>query len=119
MSDIDPKAVALAKHLGVDVSTVSECRYGTDMWESDEEPGEYLVLTDDEADAAFHSYMESYIDDCVLDRMPEDLRSYFDSERFIRDVRLSDGRGPNLAHYDGAEEEEKVDDVWYFIYRTN
>ena len=42
-----------------------------------------------------------------------------DWDHFVQDAVSSDGRGHFLSGYDGAENEEKVDGVWYFIYRTN
>lgn len=116
--DLDPKCVALAKCLGVDVATISEARYGCDSYECESEPGEYLVLTDEEADAAWDASLESYIDDVILDEFPEGYHNYFDREAWKRDAK-HDGRGHSLSSYDGDEHEEKIDGVWYYIYRTN
>lgn len=79
----------------------------------------YLVLTDYEADEAFKESVESFVDECVLDQIPDQYRPYFDYEAFVRDVRLSDGRGPTLASYDGEENEAQIGSVWYFIYRID
>jgi len=83
--------------------------------------GEFLVLNDREADELFEDQIENYIDECILHELPEPYRYYFDNEKFIRDVRLSDGRGPTLAGYDGAEQETRLDEIedWVFIYRVN
>lgn len=62
-----------------------------------------LVLTDDEADEAFKNYMRNYIDECILNQIPERYHRYFNEEEFIEDVESSDGRGI-LAAYDGYEE---------------
>jgi hypothetical protein len=115
----DPKVLALAAHLEADVSAISECRHGDSTYESEADPGEYLVLTDNEADEAFKASVESYIDECVLTEIPEAYRGYFNAEAFIRDVELGDGRGPTLSGYDGAEQEAQIDGTWYFIYRVN
>lgn len=75
--------------------------------------GEYLVLTDDEADEKARDYSESYIDDCM--DIPDHLEVYFDRERFIEDAISIDGRGHIIASYDGCEH-------WfdeYYIYRIN
>lgn len=112
----DPKFLALAAHLGVDPDTI-ENEHG-DTYTSTEEPGEYLVLTDEEADQMWDEQLESYIDDCILPQLPEAYRNYFDHEAWKRDAR-HDGRGHSLSSYDGNEHEEKIDGVWYFIYRTN
>jgi hypothetical protein len=114
-SSFDNKTIALAAHLGCSLESIN-CNYD-DTYDSDDEPGEYRVLTDSEADDAFKEYQESYIDECILPECPEHIRDYFDTERFIRDVQLSDGRGPSLASYDGDENEEHVNGEWFFIYR--
>lgn len=118
-SEHDPKVLALAAHLKVSPDTISECSHGDNQYESDAEPGEYLVLTDSEADDAFKQSVESHVDDCVLGQIPEQYRSYFDTDRFVRDVEMGDGRGPTLAAYDGDEQEEQIDGEWYYIYRVN
>jgi hypothetical protein len=115
----DRKTLALAAHLKVSPDTISECRHGDNQYECDAEPGEYLVLTDSEADAAFKVSVENFIDECVLLGFPAQYIGYFNSEAYIRDVELGDGRGPSLASYDGAEQEQQVDGVWYYIYRVN
>lgn len=117
-SSFDNCVIALAAHLGCSLESISEVPFSDDTYESDDEPGEYRVLTDSEADDVFKASVENYIDECILPECPEHIRNYFDTERFIQDVRLSDGRGPSLAWYDGAENEECVGDEWYFIYRV-
>ena len=81
--------------------------------------GDYLVLTDDEADQAFEEQCRSYIDDCM--EIPENIRHYFDEEKFIEDCRNNDGRGHILASYDGEENEiqDPESKEWFYIYRTN
>jgi hypothetical protein len=115
----EPKALALAAHLKVSPDTISECKFGNDLYECENEPGEYLVLTDSEADVAFEQSVENYVDECVLTEIPERYRFYFDTAAFVRDVEMNDGRGPTLAGYDGAENEEQIDGTWYYIYRVN
>lgn len=91
-----------------------------DMFEVD--GNEYLVYTDSEADEAWDSYMDSYIDDCVLCELPEQYRQYFDYESFKKDCSY-DGRGQSLAGYDGIENEVGLHTedgtIVYYIYRTN
>ncbi len=52
------RETALAAHLGCTVESVSECSYGDNQYESDDEPGEYLVLTDSEADDLWDEQLE-------------------------------------------------------------
>lgn len=74
--------------------------------------GEYLVLTDDEADEKEDEYLDSYIDDCL--EIPDAIAPYFDREKWKRDAK-TDGRGHCLASYDGGEDESRD----YYIYRIN
>jgi hypothetical protein len=115
------KAIALANHLGINIdedgaSELTESRYDSDIFEYGDQ--EYRVLTNDEADDANDESIESYIDDCILPELPEQYRRYFDNEAFKADAR-NDGRGHNLATYDGHENYKNVNGVTYYIYRTN
>lgn len=80
--------------------------------------GEYLVLDDYEADEKFEEYCRSYIDDCM--EIPENMKNYFDEEKFINDVRDQDGRGI-LSSYDSCEYDIVDPDsgTTFYIYRTN
>lgn len=100
-----------------DLEDIVESRYDKRVFEFG--GAEYLVLSDREADEAFSDYLDNYINDVVLDEIPEGYRAYFDWEKFKRDVELSDGRGPTLSSYDGEENEVNVGGEWYFIYRVN
>ena len=109
------------------------------------EPGEYMVLTEDEADDmveqqikdsvwAFNkSFLNSHsmpianmTDACFMkiQEMCEDanetiLRLIDDVEHFINDAIMWDGRGHFLSSYDGQENEVQIGKKYYFIYRTN
>lgn len=111
----EPKILALAAHLSVDPSTITE-EHG-DTYTCSEEPGEYRVMTDSEADQAWDESLENYIDECILPEVPESFRNYFDHEAWKRDARF-DGRGHSLSSYDGCEYEEQIDGEWYYIYRV-
>lgn len=113
-TEVDPKIRALAAHLKVAPETIEE---SGDVFGCESEPGEWRVLTDSEADEAFKESLESYLDDLMHD-WPETAKAYFDEESWRRDVELSDGRGPTLAGYDSAEQEQQIDGEWYFIYRV-
>lgn len=80
---------------------------------SDVNSGEYLVLTDDEADEQARDQNKGILDE--ITDIPDNLREYFDLERFLDDCISQDGRGHTLASYDGEENEH--DDL--YIYRTN
>ena len=118
-SDIeDDKIIALKNHLEISNSEAIQdikndydniYTYGNKK---------YLVLTDDEADDYFDEYLDRYIDDVILPEIPEYLRYYFDDELWKRDVKM-DGRESFLSTYNGEEHYETVNDLEYYIYRTN
>lgn len=112
----DPKYLALMSHFGVKEEEIND--EGHNTYTVDSEPGEYMVLTDDEAENAWDDSLDQYLEDCVLDGLPDIARNYFDSAKWKRDAK-HDGRGHSLSSYDGDEIEVKIDDMWIFIYRTN
>ena len=83
----------------------------------EEDDGEYRVLTDSEADRACEDYLEDSRDSWV-----ESVKAGMTDESF-EDWKESavryDGRGQTLNHYNGSEDEEEVNGVTYYIYRTN
>ena len=105
-----PKARALARHLGIGIDAITEQE--DNLFTSGS--GEFLVLTDEEADEAFQESLSNFFDECVLPDIPEHLQSYIDEERWKADAAF-DGRGHSLATYDGNECEEDE----FFIYRLN
>lgn len=80
--------------------------------------GEYLVLTDSEADAWEEDGLRSLFDDMI----PRDIRdsfigNYLDEDKFVEDN--SGNRGENINGYDGNEEQVEFEGTTYFIYRNN
>lgn len=80
--------------------------------------GEYLVLTDSEADTWEEEGLRQLFDDMV----PRDVRdsfvgNYLDVEKFVEDN--SGNRGENINGYDGTEEEVEFEGTTYYIYRNN
>lgn len=116
------KITALGLHLKMNPEQIKELEElnmdnGSDIIETPDQE-EYRVLTDEEADELWDEDLDNYIDDCILSELPEMYRQYFDNEKWKRDARF-DGRGHSLNHYDGSEEVQEVDGVYYYIYRTN
>lgn len=134
---IDPKTTALASHLGCKTDEVGESSYTFEA-----EGGEYLVLTDTEADEltkesildsvwafnpsflASHSEIADEEDFRMLAEKCENAnkrmkRLINDLDHFVSDAILSDSRGHFLSHYDGEEEISEANGTTYFIYRTN
>ena len=105
------KQKALAKFLGIKTKEVTQ-GYDENIFEA--ESSEYLVVTDDEADALWEEDLDNYIDECILHELPEAYRNYFDCEAWKSDARY-DGRAHSLARYDGNESEQDG----FYIYQTN
>lgn len=78
---------------------------------------EYAVVPEEDIDEVFEAYGENYIDECVLPNADETLKKYFDSERFIEDLK-ADGYGI-MSSYDGNYEEVTFDGKTYYIFRLN
>lgn len=78
--------------------------------------GEYLVLTDKEADEWEREGLESLFDD-MTSGVPDNLSGYLDVDRFIEDN--GNNRGENISGYDGQEHQQDFDGVTYYIYRNN
>ncbi|MEK6880344.1 MAG: hypothetical protein AABY22_12080 [Nanoarchaeota archaeon] len=112
------KVLALAKQLDLTLSeTLNDIEEESDeIFKYGEK--EFFVLTNDEADTKNEEYIDNYIDESILHELPQRYQIYFDNEAFKRDARI-DGRGHNLAGYDGNEEEQYIESEWFYIYRTN
>ena len=108
--------------------------------------GDYLVYTDEEADAAAeedildsawafqYDFLRARSDAIAeipkkaYEEMAGELCESFnkavlamipDKKSFVSDAIAADGRGHFLSRYDGEENEIKIEDTWYFIYRCN
>jgi hypothetical protein len=138
------RIAALAKMLGCEVDEISLLPASVyDHNAFDACGGEYLVLTDDEANEQAEQHIRRSLwafrvefiashstnrwsDDCVkaLEKMQGELcesaNPIFEAlikniDHFVSDAISSDGRGHFLAEYDGEENEEGA----FYIYRTN
>lgn len=80
---------------------------------------EYVIATDSEADQIERDYIESLIENILYEikRDYPNIVKYIDEESMMDDY--SENRGRNIASYDGYENEEKVNDTYYYIYRIN
>lgn len=141
---ISNKEEALALHLSIKENEIRQSSYDENQFEAD--GGEYLVLTDQEADdkakeqildslwAFNHSFLCSHSE--AINEIPEKdfqamqgklcesfnkaiLAMIDDKEHFIKDAILSDGRGHFLSQYDGEENEVKIGNEYFYIYQTN
>lgn len=81
----------------------------------EEDDGEYVVLTDSEADQRAEDYLDEDMWKCAV-QAGNTTQGF---EEWAEDVISMDGRGSLLSSYDGSEEEETVNGTTYYIYRTN
>lgn len=123
MQNWDAKQWALFEHCGRDLDMVDDINLldDIDTDEIDFNGETILVLTDDEADNRWDEELDSYLEDRVYPDLPDNLKYYFDDEKWKNDARM-DGRGHAIAHYDGEENEYKIEfdddsECWIFIYR--
>ena len=140
---------ALAAFLGCKPRDVESAPYGEQVFTSTEDPGEYLVLTDKEADKAAYvecramlwafnpEFLAGYsrrVDADTIRSLQESSRGEdrtadaialllgaANTRRAIRDGIAADGRGHTLSGYDGVENEQRdpKSGVMLFIYRIN
>lgn len=114
--EVDDRIAALAQLLDCATEDLWLSKHDNQTVVHDDE--EYLVLTDSEADEKWEEALENYIDECIIPEIPDPYKYYFDREKWTDDAK-GDGRGHSLSTYDGEEQEETVDGVDYYIYRTN
>lgn len=123
MQNWDAKQWALFEHCGRDLDMVDDINLldDIDTDEFDFNGETILVLTDDEADNRWDEELDSYLEDCVYPDLPDNLKYYFDDEKWKNDARM-DGRGHAIARYDDEENEYQIEfddgtECWIFIYR--
>lgn len=83
----------------------------------EENDGEYLVLTESEADYRAKEYLTD--DTYLWEQAVENNHTTDGLEDWADWVIRSDGRGSVLSGYDGIEDVEEINGVWYCIYRIN
>lgn len=143
-TEVDPRVQALAKYLDTSPEEIEEA-YGDNSYSYGRQ--EYLVLTDAEADEAcaeriresLWAFNTNFIASHTSPRLNGKAREALskmqeklcedandlvealisDMDTFIADAIGADGRGHFLAQYDGDENEEKVGDARFYLYRTN
>ena len=77
--------------------------------------GEYIVLTDSEADSKADDYLDN--DSWIEAVKGNNTTSSY--EDWKGEVINQDGRGSILSGYNGTEESETIEGTDYYIYRTN
>lgn len=124
-SEYPEQAWALSEALGCSILSnigYDGRGYGPDVWTSDDEPGEYWVLTDSEREEAIGNYLDSILEESVMSEIPEQFHSYFNRDSWkedqIKEIEAGEGYGGPLASYDGHEREACVDGTYYYVYRV-
>ena len=75
----------------------------------------YVALRQDEIDDIWYDATIELIDDCYLNGVPEQVKNYFNYDKFFEDAQY-DGRASHFNGYDGSTELETED---YYIYYHN
>ena len=114
--------------LDLDIETTKEQRrellkklYAVDtdfLWET--ESGEYRIINEDVIFEVYKDEIRQTTQDNYLNGL--DLDNYWwieiDWEKTAQNVLDTDGYGNHFSHYDGSEEEFKLDGVWYHVFRV-
>ena len=114
----DDRIIALMKHLDISPKEALEEieENGTNYYTYGSQ--EYLVLTDSEADDKEYDLVKDNIEYNYLDEIKDSPAiNYVDVSRWTDD--WCGNRGENISSYDGTENEEEVNNITYYIYRTN
>jgi len=86
----------------------------SDLYEYD---GQYYrIMESEEYDRCVYDLIDDYIDDCVLPKIPEIYRGYFDSEAYIRYIYLSGEQDLFINSYDGYVDEYKYRGQFFRIW---
>lgn len=87
-------------------------------WEAD--GAEYRIICEDVIEEIHTEEVEELVKDAYFNGM--DLDKYWwieiDWEKTAENLRQSDGYGHHFSHYDGSEEEFRLDRVWYYVFRV-
>ena len=75
----------------------------------------YVALDKCQIDDLWYDATIELVDDCYLNGVPEQIKNYFNYDKFFEDVQY-DGRANHFNGYDGNTELETED---YFIYYHN
>lgn len=140
---MDTRKKALCKALKLNREQIREVEQGYDDETYETSEGEYLVLSEAEADErvkayireslwAFNpeflaAYMPDGVDADVLRILQEKCEGanealfnmVTDFDAVVDDAVGCDGRGHFLAHYDFEEHEAQINGEWFYAYRVN
>jgi len=109
INNIDEKILALMEY--------DTCIMFEEAEDEVENKKKYLVLTEEEAEETYMTYLEGMADEQIYD-LSNNIKAYFDKEKLIDDMRIDLDRGAVIATYDGNEYEVAINGTTYYIYRT-
>jgi hypothetical protein len=117
-TEFEDEILALSLYLDVPLCDITEASYNHYENDRSYDVGneEYSVINDDIIDEVWEEYIRQCVDDYMT--MSDNIRQYFDYERYADDVRISDGYG-SLSPYDGNDDEQIYNDEYYHIFRMN
>lgn len=114
----DPdKTAALAEYLGITPNEIIHLH--DSVYKVIASGDEYVVCKDDaEADRLAYESVKNVLDECGY-YVVKGFEKFDDEDSLIQYVIENDGRGPQLASYDGNEIEIEFEGDQYYIYRVN
>lgn len=86
--------------------------------------GEFLVIEDSNIDEAFEAYERQIITEVIepklnaADNGTGDLMAAFDTESYMRDIKIENGYGV-MSSWDNNDNEEYINDTLYHVFRNN
>ena len=76
----------------------------------------YVALRQDEIDDIWYDATIDLVDECYLNNVPEQVKNYFNYDKFFEDCKMNSSRVEQFNGYDGSTELETED---YYIYYHN
>lgn len=80
----------------------------------DGEPQEYRVIKEVSIERIFEEYIRDLADDCLIPDLPDNMKQYFDYDKFTSDCEM-DWYGHHLNGYDWGE----IYGNWIYLFRNN
>tara|TARA_R110000803_G_scaffold198484_2_gene262238 strand:+ start:240 stop:623 length:384 start_codon:yes stop_codon:yes gene_type:complete len=82
---------------------------------------EYRIICEDVIEEIHTEEVKDLTIDCYFNGTDLHKNTWIeiDWEKTAENVRKSDGYGNHFSHYDGSEEEFRLDGVWYYVFRVN
>lgn len=111
-ADYENEVLALAEFLEIHPDKIIEGQ--NNEYEVEDGDTTYYILESDDAEKAVRKAIENTLDEMVYHYLPENLRFYFDEEKYVDDVMVDVEWAVELGYE--SEDEIKVHGRWYKIY---